>query len=253
MYANYHTHTPLCNHAQGDEREYIECAIEGGIKILGFSDHAPMPFPPSHYSSYRMKLSETAGYINKLQALREEYKKDIDIKIGFEAEYFPALFDSLMSFLSDYEYDYLILGQHFNKNEYDCEHYNGRPTSDESILDRFYKQMLEGFSTGKFIYIAHPDLLQFTGDKKIYQKHTEGFCRAAAERGIPLEVNMLGKAVGRNYPNALFWDIAAHCGCTAIIGCDAHSPEYLKDKKLYETVRSIPEKRGMTILDSIEF
>ncbi len=252
MYANYHTHTTLCNHATGDEREYIECAIEGGLKILGFSDHSPMPFPPHHYSSYRMRLDQTDGYINKLQALRKEYKNDIDIKIGFEAEYFPALFDSLIKFLSGYEYDYLILGQHFNKNEYDCEHYNGRPTADEGILKQFYRQMLEGFSTGKFIYIAHPDLLQFTGDSKLYTKYTEEFCRAAAERSIPLEVNMLGKAVGRNYPNERFWDIAAHCGCTAIIGCDAHAPEYLKDKKLYETVRAIPEKRGMKILDSIQ-
>lgn len=253
MYANYHTHTTLCNHAQGDEREYIECAIEGGLKILGFSDHAPMPFPPFHFSSYRMKLSETEGYINKLKALREEYKNDIDIKIGFEAEYFPALFDSFTNFLSQYEYDYLILGQHFNKNEYDCEHYNGRSTADESILKQFYSQMLEGFSTGKFIYIAHPDLLQFTGDKKIYQAHTEEFCRKAHEGNIPLEVNMLGLAVGRNYPYDLFWDIAAYYGCTAIIGCDAHSPEYLKDKRLYETTRAIAEKRGMKILDSIEF
>lgn len=252
MYANYHTHTTLCNHAEGDEREYIECAIEGGLKILGFSDHAPMPFHAHHYSSYRMRLHETAGYVNKLRVLREEYKSDIDIKIGFEAEYFPALFDSLLKFLSDFEYDYLILGQHFNKNEYDCEHYNGRPTSNENILKEFYDQMLEGFSTGKFIYIAHPDLLQFTGDKKIYQMHTENFCKTASERGIPLEVNMLGRAVGRNYPNELFWDIAAHYGCNAIIGCDAHAPKYLKDKKLYEEVRKIPESRGMKILDSIE-
>ena len=48
-------------------------------------------------------------------------------------------------------------------------------------------------------------------------------------------------------------DIAAHCGCSAIIGCDAHSPEYLKDKKLYERTRAIAEKRGMKILDYIDF
>lgn len=252
MYANYHTHTPLCNHASGDEREYIECAIEGGLKILGFSDHTPMPFPSSHYSSYRMRLDQTAGYINKLKALREEYKNDIDIKIGFEAEYFPALFDSLIKFLSDYEYDYLILGQHFNENEYDSDHYNGRPTNNEGILKQFYAQMLEGFSTGKFKYIAHPDLLKFTGDTAIYKKHTEEFCRAASERNIPLEINMLGIGVNRHYPQPLFWDIAAYYDCTAIIGCDAHSPEYLKDRRLYETTRNIATTRGIKLLDLIE-
>lgn len=43
MIANYHTHTWRCNHAVGTEREYVERAIEGGLKILGFSDHTPMP------------------------------------------------------------------------------------------------------------------------------------------------------------------------------------------------------------------
>lgn len=251
MYANYHTHTTLCNHATGDEREYIECAIKGGLKILGFSDHTPMPFPKSHFSSYRMKLEETEGYISKLQALRKEYKNDIDIKIGFEAEYFPALFDSMLEFLSQYEYDYLILGQHFNKNEFDCEHYNGRPTSDPSILKQFYNQMLEGFATGKFVYIAHPDLLQFTGDPALYKKYTEDFCRKAAERNIPLEINMLGYAVGRHYPYPEFWDIAAKCGCTAIMGCDAHAPEYLCDRALYENVRKIADSRKIKLLDSL--
>lgn len=37
MIANYHTHTWRCRHADGTEREYVERAIEGGLKILGFS------------------------------------------------------------------------------------------------------------------------------------------------------------------------------------------------------------------------
>ena len=252
MYANYHTHTALCNHASGDEREYVESAIKAGLKVLGFSDHTPMPFPPSHHSGYRMRLDQTAGYINKLKALREEYKRDIDIKIGFEAEYFPALFDSLLGFLSAYEYDYLILGQHFNENEYDSEHYNGIPTDNEAILKRFYDQMLEGFSTGKYLYIAHPDLLKFNGDKKIYQRHTEAFCRTAAERDIPLEINMLGIALGRHYPQESFWDIASHYGCRAIIGCDAHNPRDLENMKVYESTRKIAELRGIKLIDSFD-
>ncbi len=252
MYANYHTHTPRCNHAVGNEREYIESAIKNGMKILGFADHAPMPFPPTHHSGYRMRLDETADYVNTLKDLREEYKNDIDIKIGFEAEYFPALFDSLLNFLSHYEYDYLILGQHFNENEYDSRHYNGIPTNEESILKQFYAQMLEGWNTGKFLYIAHPDLLKFTGDKKIYRKHTQDFCQKASELKIPLEINMLGIAEGRHYPQELFWDIAGYYGCTAIIGCDAHSPGAFSNTKAYDAAREISESRGIKLLDSLE-
>lgn len=45
MIANYHTHTPRCNHAVGSEEEYVQQALKAGIKILGFSDHTPYLFP----------------------------------------------------------------------------------------------------------------------------------------------------------------------------------------------------------------
>ena len=39
MLHSYHNHTYLCNHADGTPREYIEKAIQSGIKTFGFSDH----------------------------------------------------------------------------------------------------------------------------------------------------------------------------------------------------------------------
>ena len=45
MIANYHTHTWRCRHADGTEREYVERAIEGGLKILGFSDAFALSVP----------------------------------------------------------------------------------------------------------------------------------------------------------------------------------------------------------------
>ncbi len=44
MLCNLHTHTWRCHHATGTERAYVEAAIQGDIKILGFSDHTPMPY-----------------------------------------------------------------------------------------------------------------------------------------------------------------------------------------------------------------
>ena len=41
---NYHTHTTRCHHAVNSDEEYIQAAIEAGIKYLGFSDHAPVVF-----------------------------------------------------------------------------------------------------------------------------------------------------------------------------------------------------------------
>ncbi|UKI50590.1 MAG: PHP domain-containing protein [Clostridium sp.] len=43
LIANYHTHTKLCNHAEGMPSDYVEEAIRLGFKEIGMSDHNPIP------------------------------------------------------------------------------------------------------------------------------------------------------------------------------------------------------------------
>lgn len=44
MLYNLHTHTFRCNHATGEDKAYVEYAIQSGVKVLGFSDHCPQFF-----------------------------------------------------------------------------------------------------------------------------------------------------------------------------------------------------------------
>ena len=122
MIANFHTHTARCNHAGGTDREYVESAIRAGVKVLGFSDHSPYWFPNGYYSTHRMKPDEIEGYVNSVLSLKEEYKNDIKIHLGFEAEYYPLYFDKMLELIKPYPYEYLILGQHFLRNELDHIH-----------------------------------------------------------------------------------------------------------------------------------
>lgn len=72
--ANYHTHTPRCRHAVGNEEEYIAFALERGLRILGFSDHTPYIFPDGYYSSFRMRPEEAEGYFETVRGLRDKYR-----------------------------------------------------------------------------------------------------------------------------------------------------------------------------------
>ena len=128
MIANYHTHTWRCRHADGTEREYVERAIEGGLKILGFSDHSPYPFPDGYDSGMRMRLDQVEGYVDTVLALKKEYDKDIEIHLGLETEYFPRFWDQLIDFLSDYPFEYFVLGQHSLGNEIEKILYSGWPS-----------------------------------------------------------------------------------------------------------------------------
>ena len=78
MIANYHTHTKRCMHATGEDREYVERAIAEGIKILGFSDHGPMPYE-NYRSYYMMTLDQLPEYISSVHSLREELRMMIII------------------------------------------------------------------------------------------------------------------------------------------------------------------------------
>ena len=233
LLANFHTHTFRCHHAVGRDREYVEKAIEQGIKTLGFSDHSPYFFDGDYYSHFRMRPEEFDGYVNSLLALRDEYKDDIDIFIGLEAEYYPKHFGRLTDFLSGYPVDYLIMGQHYLGNEYDgtnsCNIY-----TEEKDLENYVSQVTEGLSSGKYSYIAHPDIFQFRGDEKIYEKHMSRMCETVKQLGIPLEINFLGIRASRHYPRKDFFRIAAEVGNTVIFGCDAHSPSELEYRKEFD-------------------
>ncbi|MBE6720554.1 MAG: PHP domain-containing protein, partial [Ruminococcaceae bacterium] len=119
MKYNLHTHTVRCFHAQGGDEEYVESAIKNGYGLLGFSDHSPYIYPDGYVSHMRMAPEDTPDYINSIRYLGEKYKKQIDIKVGFEMEWYPDLIDGQREFLKTLDIDYLILGQHFTYNEYD--------------------------------------------------------------------------------------------------------------------------------------
>ena len=251
MQANYHTHTIRCHHAVGTEREYIEAAIAAGITELGFSDHSPYPFSDGYVSNFRMALEETAGYFETLRALKAEYADRITIYIGFEAEYYPQYFAAMREHVRSFGCDYLIMGQHFLYNEVE-RIYSGTATEEEERLAQYVDQVIEGLSTGAYTYLAHPDLVTWTGSEEIYRKHSLRLCRAAKQLEIPLELNLLGQAETRQYPSERFFCIAAECGCDAIIGCDAHDPQAFAHAEAEWQALELAQRCGIRVLPRLE-
>lgn len=226
--ANYHTHTYRCGHASGKDEEYIEAAISSGLEILGFSDHTPMIFPTGHVSDFRVPPELAKDYFDSLTALKSKYADKIEIHIGVEAEYYPAMFDDYYKYIMSFPCEYLILGQHFILREEDGRRSFAK-TDDEQTLSDFFDNLIMAVDTGKFLYIAHPDVINFTGSDEVYIRHARRFLEHAAQSGIPLEINRLGLEDGRHYPRRIFWEECAKTGNPVIIGIDAHQPEPLAD------------------------
>ena len=246
MIVNLHTHTTRCNHASGSEKEYVENAIRAGLKVFGFADHVPYFFPGTYYSGYRMRWERVEDYVNTILALREEYKGVIDIKLGYEAEYYPKFFNETLKRLMQYPIDYLILGQHFIDNELSGK-YAGVRTGDEAFLAQYVDEVCEAMETGVFTYVAHPDLVYFEGAREISDAHYGRMIECAKANSIPLEINLLGVRETRHYPRDIFWELCGKMGAEVCIGCDAHSASTAYDADAYAKAIGMVEKYGLKL------
>lgn len=247
MLANYHTHTNRCHHAEGEDREYIESAIRNGMKVLGISDHCPWVYPDDFVSNARMLPSELDDYFTSLTKLQDEYRKDITIYIGFESEYLPELLPEQDRLLEGYPVDYTILGQHFLTRE--PSFYAGIVVDEERVLEEYVNSVIRGMETGRYAYLAHPDLMGFSGSQEIYDKHYTRLCKYLKTHDQPIEINLLGIVEHRHYTNEHFLKLAGDMGCTAIIGCDAHQPQRLDLRSAHEQCRSMAERNGLEVID----
>lgn len=250
MKASYHTHTSRCHHAVGTEEEYIEKAIAEGLEILGFSDHAPMPYKNGYVSYYKMHPDEAGEYFSSLLSLREKYKDKIDIKIGFETEYYPSLWEECLDFWRPFPIDYLILGQHFIPEEKRV--HTMSPVNNESDVSTYVDISVKAMNTGIITYVAHPDVINYVGgDEAFYLCEMRRLIAEAVRLEIPLEYNLLGMSLGRGYPNPIFWQEAAKMGAKVILGCDSHAPERVADKGEIEKAENYLRTLGITPLDKI--
>ena len=182
--------------------------------------------------------------------VKESFRNRLEIHLGVELEYYPAYLGETLELLRDRGVEYAILGQHFVGNEID-EHYNGDITGDDRLLERYVNQTAEGMETGLYTYLAHPDLFHYSGDGRTYQNHMRRLCRTANSCGMPLELNLLGLAGKRNYPNPLFWEMAAEENCKVVLGMDAHSPEFLGNGDIVRQGLEFLKPYGMELLETV--
>ncbi len=254
MKYNLHTHTVRCYHAQGGDEEYVESAVKNGYKLLGFADHSPYVFNDDYISHMRMEPDEAEDYITSFRYLADKYKKDIDIKIGFEMEWYPDLIDGQREFLKTLDIDYLILGQHFTENEQDKGSvYVGSRTFSVKLLDKYIAQLLDGARSGWFTYVCHPDLINFAGSKKVYDKKLCDMLEELKSLDLPIEYNFLGYSDNRWYPNDRFWHLAKEVGNDVVVGMDAHEPSVFDmEEERKKMLAHITDDLGITPLEEVK-
>ena len=248
MNYNYHTHTAFCGHATGEISEYIQKAVESGIIHMGFSDHAPYFFADDKATGKRMTSTEAREYVASIRRLRELYKNKIDIKIGFEMEYYPDKFHDMLTFVRSLGAEYLILGQHYMKGIFTGGYHviNGKAT-DEDLIN-YVRDVITAMESGVFTYVAHPDMINYLGDESLYEREMRKLCIASKRTNTPLEINCQGIREDRIYPAESFWKIAGEVGCPVIIGLDAHSADAAGDRESEKKAQKLINKYNLNYI-----
>jgi len=256
MDANYHTHTTRCGHARGNDEQYVRAAIDAGFKILGFSDH--VPYEGIHISSDRMDLDQIDEYLSSILSLKEKYKTLIEIKVGFEIEYFPQYLEYYKQLLK--RVDYLIVGQHnvtFLDNDLDSY-------ADDEDIEKYTDLLTQAMESGVVSYVAHPDYFMIGRRdwSPMCAQAAHQIAKTAAKMKIPLELNLNGIRYGHKpykdglayvYPYRPFWEIVAQYETICVYGFDAHHPTTLLEKDRITTINEIIDGLDLNIVENYRF
>ncbi len=239
-----HNHTTRCNHAEGTIDEYIQRAIELGIDIYGFSEHAPMDFD----EKYRLSFCDMDAYVNDVLEAKERYKNDLEILLGYEVDYLPGHMDERV--LSA-KVDYLIGSVHFiDKWSFDNPEFIGGWKSKD--IDEIWKAYFEAteamVKTGKFDIVGHLDLIKVFKymPKQDVRVLARDVLKAIKKSGMVMELNAAGlrKPVGEIYPSKALLEVAYELDIPITFSSDAHAVDQVGFG--YEATTSLAKSVGYT-------
>lgn len=245
---NYHTHTKLCNHAQGMPIDYVKAAVDKNYEEIGISDHGPL----LKEWTFRMNLDQFYNiYLPSIDEAINKYGNKIKIYKGLELEYLSNYHDHYEKLLEDL--DYLILGQHIIKNKNRLYDIYKEMNAENVIL--YKDQVIEAMKTGYFKILAHPDLFLFNYQEwnSLTEKISIEIIEASIKYNILLEINANGirrkPIINQDnkevyiYPRIEFWELVSkYKNAKVIIGEDNHKMSYTGDKnvvKAYEFAREL--------------
>ena len=239
-----HNHTTRCNHAEGTVDEYIRRAIELGIDIYGFSEHAPMDFD----ENYRLKFDEMDTYVSDILTAKERYKSEIEILLGYEVDWLQGHMDERVLYA---DVDYLIGSVHFiDKWGFDNPEFIGgwKEKDTDEIWQAYFDATEAMAKSGKFDIVGHLDLIKVFKfmPKQEIRLLAQNALKAIKTSGMVLEINTAGlrKPVGEVYPSRELLEEAYALDIPVTFSSDAHAVDQIGAG--YDLARAMARDIGYT-------
>ena len=242
---NYHTHSNWCD-GKDSPRKMIQAAVARGFAAIGFSSHAMLP---EDDLDWVLTHEKSERYLKEIRALGEEFKDQIKVLCGVEADYIPGGPNPDRSSYAAIFPDYIIGSVHWVLAEDGArvavdntpeelangirDHFGG---SGEAFVRAYYRQVRDMVANCRFDVVGHLDLVRkfnarhpyFDEKADWYREEIGKTAAAVAKSGKIAEVNT--GAITRGwmddaYPSAEFRGMLRERGVRFILSSDAHTAE----------------------------
>lgn len=247
MISDYHLHTEFSGDSETPPEDMIEQAIKLGMRTICFTDHCDFDIPNTEF------LLDEASYFEKMQKMQEQYREQIDIRIGVELGLQPHLAQKHHEYIERYPFDFIIGSLHIvdGKDPYYPEVFAGK--DDGEVYLAYFEQFLENLKAfSKFQIVGHIDYVIRYGNYKArhysYEKYADildEILKEIINKGLGIEVNTAGIKAGLGFPHPhpdLIKRYKELGGEIITLGSDAHIPQYIGYK--FGDVRKMLEDMG---------
>jgi len=246
MRVDLHNHTTLCNHAEGTMEQYIQKAIELGIDIYGFSEHAPMK---NFEDGYRLVLEKKSFYESEVKKLQNKYQDHIKILLGYEVDFIEG--DFLLDEIKNAKVDYLIGSVHYLGDwGFDNPEFIGKYKSKniDTIWEEYFYAIELMAKSQNFDIVGHLDLIKIF--KYLPTKNVKSLAlnalKAIKKANMVIEINSAGfrKPIGEQYPSKELLETAFELNIPITLSSDAHAIEQIGFE--YNKTVALAKKTGYT-------
>lgn len=256
MKVDGHTHTHFCPHGSGEETaKFIEKAIALGFDRYVLTEHAPLPssfcealpYEKELVQYFTMKETELDEYIKEMHELKQKYKDQIEIQVGFELDYLPEYIDWTRNLLREYHgyIEETVLSVHFLKGiggwrcidhtpeelQENLVSYYGNFQSVQQVYYETIKEAIHQFQPSRIGHLSLCQKFQHyiqgrTSVTKEVEKEIQEILLLLKQKGVALDFNTAGldkKYCLEHYPSVWIVKNAQKLGISFIFGSDAHA------------------------------
>lgn len=236
MKADFHMHTNFSSDSDTRPEDMIKQSIKLGLDTICFTDHYDKDYP--RYSEEEEFQLDTEKYFSEMRKLQEQYKDQIDIRIGVETGLRPHLGEFWKEYTKKYPFDFVLGSVHVvdGHDPHFGRFFDGK-TDEEGYRQTLEETLVDIKNNSHFDVLGHIDYVVRYGKARAehysYKKYADiidEILKYLIVNGKGIELNTAGYkyGLGFGHPHPDIIKRYKELGGEIItIGSDGHRPEHI--------------------------